>query len=161
MAIPSPCPLLADGRSVGATSLARARARSRLRAGEHDRPSHPPAPGGVPPPTSSVRVSLLECRNRRARAEKRKLKAIDWIALKLEEEAEELINAVISKAKAGDWRAAAWLYDRTYGRPQERVEMTESLMNKDPLDMTPDELDQALAQFIQDEEQRRQGAGEA
>jgi hypothetical protein len=84
------------------------------------------------------------------------MKAIDWAAVKLEEEAEELINAVISKAKAGDWRAAAWLYDRTYGKPQEHVEMTDPLMSKNPLDMTPQEMDAALARLIAEQQQRSQ-----
>ena len=93
---------------------------------------------------------------RRARAEKRKLKAIDWIALKLEDEAEELISTVVAQAKAGDWRAVAWLFDRVYGKPQERVEVTDPLEGKNPLDMTPSEIDAALARLIIEEEQRGQ-----
>jgi len=98
-------------------------------------------------------------RVRRAKAERRQMKAIDWIAVKLEEEAEEIVNAVVEQAKAGDWRAGAWLFDRVYGKPQEHVEL--ETKEKDWYDMTPAELDAALAKFLREHGEAAEGAGEA
>ena len=129
-------------------------------------------PGRVPPDLA-VRVSLLgsqigpqnldakkgaepSARVRRAKAARPRMKPLDWIAVRLDEEAEEIVNKVIARAEAGDWRAAAWLFDRVYGKPQERVEVTDPLENKNPLDMTPSEIDAALARLITEEEQRGQ-----
>lgn len=63
---------------------------------------------------------------RRAKGERRRMTAIDVLHEKLEQQADVLINAALQAASEGDWRATAWLYDRTYGRPTERVESTSS-----------------------------------
>lgn len=58
---------------------------------------------------------------RRERVEARKLTALDWAARKLEENGEELASLVLDAARRGDWRAAAFLYERVHGKPRESV----------------------------------------
>jgi hypothetical protein len=45
---------------------------------------------------------------------------------------------IVAAARGGDWRAAAFLYDRVYGKPQERVEMT-GTDQLDVRDLTPEQ----------------------
>jgi hypothetical protein len=54
---------------------------------------------------------------------------------KLEAHGEELAQLVIDAARRGDWRAAAFLYERVYGRPKEdvRVELPASIEDVDRL----------------------------
>ena len=59
---------------------------------------------------------------RREKAEARKRSAMDWIALKLEEHAEEVADAFVDAIRRGEWRAAEALLSRVYGKPTERVE---------------------------------------
>jgi hypothetical protein len=61
---------------------------------------------------------------RKERVEARRKSALDWAAAKLEENGEELANLIMDAARRGDWRAAAFLYERVHGKPKETVETT-------------------------------------
>jgi hypothetical protein len=37
--------------------------------------------------------------------------------------ARQIVAAAVKAACEGDWRAGAWLYERVYGKPEQRVEV--------------------------------------
>ena len=78
--------------------------------------------------------------SRRAVREHRRRSAADHLADALERNAETLVSAAVSQAET-DWRAVAWMFDRVYGKPTERVEVAGGL---DLVGMTVGER-QALA----------------
>jgi hypothetical protein len=45
----------------------------------------------------------------------------------------------VKAAKAGDWKAGAWLYERVYGKPTERVEVETPGTLAEIQAMTPEE----------------------
>jgi hypothetical protein len=57
--------------------------------------------------------------------------------------------------------ACGSLFDRVYGKPQERVEVTDPLEHKSPLDMTPAEIDAALARLLREHGEAAEEDGEA
>lgn len=69
-----------------------------------------------------VKAQQASAENRRRRTEARKKSAMDWVADKLEEHAEELVDAAIEAARRGDWRSVSWLFARVYGQPTEKIE---------------------------------------
>lgn len=82
---------------------------------------------------------------RRDKAAARKLNSLDLIAQQLEENAAELVGAAVIAAKAGDWRAASWLYDRVHGKPVERVISSD---DTDVKDLSPAERDALRARAL-------------
>jgi hypothetical protein len=89
-------------------------------------------------PLDAREGNAASARARRVKAELRRRSALDWAAAKLEEHGEEIANMILAAARGGDWRAAAFLYERVYGKPQERVEMT-GTADKDLREMTPEQ----------------------
>jgi hypothetical protein len=66
-------------------------------------------------------------RVRQERAEKRKQGLLDRMAVKVEEKAEEIVNAYLKAGlREGEWRALDSLVNRVYGKPVERLENVDS-----------------------------------
>ena len=76
---------------------------------------------------------------RKAKAERRKMSALDWAAKALEDNAEMIAKAFIQAIEKGDWRAAQFLYERVHGKPTERVETAASVSVDE---MTPEQREQ-------------------
>ena len=70
-----------------------------------------------------VKASAASARARKRRSEARKMGALGYAALKVEQESEMLIGSFLEAARRGDWRAAEALMLRVFGRPQERLEV--------------------------------------
>lgn len=66
-----------------------------------------------------------QARTRREQAEVRKMSALDWASRLIQERGEEIAGAFMRAVESGDWRAAEALMTRVYGRPQERVEVSQ------------------------------------
>lgn len=79
--------------------------------------------GVAAPDAQGLRAKAVE--NRIAavsqRVERRKKTALDHAADALERNGRALADGIVSAAERGDWRAAAFLYERVYGKPQERL----------------------------------------
>lgn len=73
------------------------------------------------PATYSRIGNAASVAKRQARAEARKRTPQDWLALKLEERAETLINAALDHAEQGDTAALRWAWEAAYGKAVERV----------------------------------------
>jgi hypothetical protein len=83
-----------------------------------------------------------------ARAEARKRTAQDWLALELEANARTIVAAAVSAAQDGDWRAGAWLYERVYGKPQERLEVGQPGSVAEIAALSPDERKALRARLV-------------
>src|SRR4029453_18558241 len=59
----------------------------------------------------------------------------DWLGIKLEQHAEEIVNNALKAADEGDWRAGAWVFERVRGKPKELVKIGASAV--DIKKMTP------------------------
>lgn len=70
-------------------------------------------------------AASLDTRQEQAAARKRSAK--DWISHELEHRGREIVAAAADAAIDGDWRAGAWLFDREYGKPAERIDHTVGL----------------------------------
>lgn len=64
-------------------------------------------------------------RRKNERRATRGMTALDWAARKLEEKGEHLAQLIIDAAERGDWRAAAFLYERVHGKPMQSVKVGE------------------------------------
>src|SRR4030095_2221872 len=69
-----------------------------------------------------AKASALSAQKRRERAERRKMTAADHLAAELERNAHAVAERLLSVGLAEDWRALAFLFERSYGKPTERVE---------------------------------------
>jgi hypothetical protein len=71
----------------------------------------------------SAEARQKSIRVRQERAERRKQGLLDRMAVKVEEKAEEIVNAYLKAGlREGEWRALDSLVNRVYGKPVERVE---------------------------------------
>jgi hypothetical protein len=68
-----------------------------------------------------VAAQQASAESRRERVEARKMSVLDWTARKLEERAEEIVEAYLRAGQQGDWRALDALVNRVYGKPTERL----------------------------------------
>jgi hypothetical protein len=73
----------------------------------------------------SVRAAKRSAEVRRARAERRKLGSLGLAEKLVQEQAELIIGVFIEAIKKGDWRAAEALLQRVYGKPAEKVEVSQ------------------------------------
>lgn len=103
----------------------------------------------------SVRAGLASGAARRARAEERSRTALDWAAKKLEEHGEELARLIVEAAQRGDWRAAAFLYERVHGKPVERVTQTQAQDPAGIAAMQPEERRAMLARLLEERPELR------
>lgn len=87
---------------------------------------------------------------RRTKAEVRARTAQDWIALELERHARDIVGAAVKAAREGDWRAGAWLFERVYGKPKERVEVATPGSIADVQAMSSEERKALRARLIAD-----------
>ena len=46
-----------------------------------------------------------------------------WGGFFVVEWATQIVTAAVKAAKEGDWQAGAWLFERAYGKPEQRVEV--------------------------------------
>lgn len=76
---------------------------------------------GGDPKTAAAQGGLAKAAVSRARAEHRKKTALDHAADALERNGRALADGIVAAAERGDWRAAAFLYERVYGKPAERL----------------------------------------
>lgn len=53
------------------------------------------------------------------------MSALDWAHKLIQERGEEIAAAFMRAVEQGDWRAAEALMTRVYGKPQERVEVSQ------------------------------------
>jgi hypothetical protein len=81
----------------------------------------------------------------RERALKRKLKPLDYLALVVERDAQQIANELRAAGRSGDWRATEALLTRVYGKPVERVEQIESV---DVRDMTSEQRSAMMAKLL-------------
>ncbi len=84
---------------------------------------------------------------KRAKAEARKLSAIDLLHREVERNAAALVAGVL-QASETDWRATQWLYERVYGKPTERVETVSSEL--DPEQMTEQQRAELRRRLVQE-----------
>jgi hypothetical protein len=54
----------------------------------------------------------------------------------------------VKAACEGDWRAGAWLFERVYGKPEQRVEVETPGSLDEIAAMTPEERKQVRAQLL-------------
>jgi hypothetical protein len=92
---------------------------------------------------------------RTTRTEERKLSALDWAARKLEENGERLAGLIVTAAERGDWRAAAFLYERVHGKPREQVEVSGPDSVDEVRAMSLDEIRQLRSRLLDEHPQLR------
>jgi hypothetical protein len=62
----------------------------------------------------------------------------------------------VKAAPEGDWRAAAWLYERAYGKPEQRVEVETPGTLEEIAAMTPEERRELRARLLRDHPELRE-----
>jgi hypothetical protein len=62
----------------------------------------------------------------------------------------------VKAAKAGDWRAGAWLFERAYGKPEQRVEVETPGTLEEIQAMTPEERKAVRARLLREHPELRE-----
>jgi hypothetical protein len=62
----------------------------------------------------------------------------------------------VKAAKAGDWRAGAWLYERVYGKPVESIQVDTPGTLAEIEAMTPDERRAVRARLLREHPELRE-----
>jgi hypothetical protein len=91
------------------------------------------------------RATAASNRVKRERALKRKLSALDYLALAVERDAEAIATELRAAGRQGDWRATEALLTRVYGKPVERVEQIESV---DVRELTAEQRSAMMAKLL-------------
>jgi hypothetical protein len=66
------------------------------------------------------------------------------------------IPAAVKAAKEGDWRAGAWLFERAYGKPEQRVEVETPGTLEEIQAMTPEERKAVRARLLREHPELRE-----
>ena len=67
--------------------------------------------------------------------------------------AKHIVAAAVKAAKEGDWRAGAWLYERAYGKPEQRLEVETPGTLSEIAAMTPEERKALRARLLREHPQ--------
>ena len=113
----------------------------------------PDAPRIHPRSLALTARTASETAVRQSKAQARKRTAQDWLALELERNARQIVAAAVNAAKGGDWRAGAWLYERAYGKPEQRVEVETPDTLAQIQAMTPEERKALRARLLREHPQ--------
>jgi hypothetical protein len=70
--------------------------------------------------------------------------------------ARQIVAAAVKAAMDGDWRAGAWLFDRAYGKPEQRVEVESPASLGDIAAMTPEERKALRARLLREHPELRE-----
>ena len=64
--------------------------------------------------------------------------------------AQQIVAAAVKAAKERDWRAGAWLYERAYGKPEQRVEVETPGTLAEIQAMTPEERNSVRVRLLRE-----------
>jgi hypothetical protein len=79
----------------------------------------------VPPSGATLERPLELADEDEANSERRRLGALGLAELMVQERAEEIVEVFFRAIRQGDWRAGAALLERVYGKPAEKVEVSQ------------------------------------